>query len=116
MRCGSDANAATNGSGCGKTFNWEKASKYEADYGYRKTVEELQIVKPEKAFEIKHEIIEGVPFPCDICRNNITGPLIRCLNCPSLSMCLQCHTNIDLNGKNTVEGHQNSHICKVVFK
>jgi hypothetical protein len=101
---------------CGNPFNWASAPKYEADVGYRKTVEELQIVPPEKAFEIKHEIIEGVPFPCDICRNGITGPLIRCLNCPSLSMCLQCHRTMDYIVKKTVEGHRNSHICKVVFK
>jgi hypothetical protein len=102
--------------GCGNPFNWSSAPKYEGDYGYRKTVEELRTVKPETAFEIKHEIIEGVPFPCDICRNGITGPLIRCLNCPSLSMCLPCQTNMYVHGKKTVEGHHNSHLCKVVFK
>lgn len=116
MVCGRDAHGKPNGLGCGKGFAWSSAPKYQPNIGEKKMPEELKMVKPDKAHEIRHEIVHGMPLPCDFCCNAIIGPLIRCLNCPSTTMCLQCNSSIDFGDKSLADGHNNTHTCKVVFE
>jgi len=91
MMCGQNYHGGDVQNGCGARFKWSEATWYVANAGIRKTPNELNVLPPQKAQQVKHEIMEGEPLLCDICHQPIVGPRIRCINCPIFNTCLQCN-------------------------
>lgn len=56
---------------------------------------ELNEMAPAQAQLVQHEIMAGIPIPCDNCNKPIVGPRIRCINCPSYDVCLECSNNAE---------------------
>src|SRR3546814_224649 len=90
MCCGTDAHGGNVQNGCGHRFSWNAAPGYVADAGNRRALA-FNDIPPEEVAEVQHMIAEDEPVPCDACHEPIVGPLLRCINCPAFSMCLQCH-------------------------
>eukprot|EP01034_Spumella_vulgaris_P022995 gene22995-29181_t len=112
MICGQNYHGGDVQNGCGHTFNWSQAAAYVADVGQRRTPAEINTPAPAQAQQVHHQICEGVPLPCDNCSQPIVGPCIRCINCPSYNICLQCSTLDELQS----DTHTRAHICTVIFE
>lgn len=114
MKCGQNYHGGDIQNGCGASFNWSSALPYTAETGAKRLPRELDIRPPEEVTEIVHEIAPGINENCDNCREEVKGPLIRCLNCPALTLCLRCST--DGNFMPHIQRcHNASHTCMVDF-
>eukprot|EP01031_Cornospumella_fuschlensis_P028867 gene28867-34840_t len=116
MRCGQDYHATVGGDrvGCGETFRFSAAKPYTpASTNPRKDKpqnkadadrtwvdwwwgegwkEEMERKKKVKMYSQTHALSAdlGVHLCCDGCKLKIKGPLLRCLNCPTVDLCLIC--------------------------
>ncbi|RYH20709.1 hypothetical protein EON65_22645 [archaeon] len=115
MRCGQDYHGIGGGGrvGCGETFRWTTAKPYTPTRERPKVEgenkpepgrtwvdwwwgegwkEELERKKREKIYTQTHTLSPDLPLHlcCDGCKKEIKGPLLRCLNCPAVDLCLVC--------------------------
>ena len=105
--------------GCGKTFNWLDAPAYIPEKLSKATMLELFTEPmPQKHNELLQEISDGVPLPCDVCDQQIVGPCVQCIDCPSFVSCVPCNSNYsEIMGEDSSKGfrpHRNSHVCRVI--
>lgn len=114
MICGRNYHGGDNQSGCGAKLAWSTAPPYVANTGQKRTINETNVPKPDEAQQVKHYIITNeIPMTCDGCRQDIVGPRINCLNCPSTNLCFDCSGNKRINN---VPTHLESHICTVIWR
>lgn len=95
MICGrdhADKGGANHQNGCGKGFNWDQAQPYKACAGDAPTLQEINMLPPDKAKRVQHYLSSGQKRTCDICKYEIVGPMIKCMNCPSFYYCLKCNS------------------------
>eukprot|EP00732_Lithocolla_globosa_P002100 Lithocolla_globosa_v1_NODE_1274_length_2706_cov_15.631837.p1 type:complete len:726 gc:universal NODE_1274_length_2706_cov_15.631837:2453-276(-) len=92
MRCGQDTSGGNVQNGCGKSFNWRSAPEYKPDLGNRSNVRRFDAAEPQKASEYVHVIEEGLPAKCDVCHEDIVGPLGMCIHCPDFQCCIKCQS------------------------
>ena len=93
--------------GCGHNFNITNAPKYIAKSARDRTVEAMNVEKPEE--ETKHEIMEGLNLTCDVCTEDIFGPRFECIHCPSYNCCATCEIRLS-------EGNPPLHSPNHVFR
>ena len=107
MRCGSDYHGGNTQHGCGRSFNWNDALRYEAqitalpvitaterqrakgvthdETGCVRAVPNAQITalpvitatERQRAKRVKHDVLDA----CERCRTRIVGPRFQCVEC-----------------------------------
>jgi hypothetical protein len=114
MKCGEDYHGGNNQQGCGASFNWRNAQPYVPNTGIGQTQAELNARPPKEVQKTKYRIDSHHFITCDSCKQVIEGPLIQCMHCPSVSLCLHCSMTVNFEpGNHVVPSHHHGHVCCV---
>lgn len=116
MKCGEDYHGGNPQNGCGHTFNWKSAPRYEPDAGNQREVPRFDAQPPEQVQNVRHKICEGIDMTCDLCGSPIRGPLIQCVNCPEFHVCISCDAATSITSSNTEKVDGSAHPAGHVFR
>lgn len=106
MKCGHDYHGGNIQNGCGASFNWSAAPRYQANVGQMNQVAALTEEIPTSRDLTQHMISPDIPLLCDNCQNAIEGARLKCVHCPSLDICFNC--SLSLN-------HDSTHVFSVTL-
>jgi hypothetical protein len=98
-RLETDSAASAVAGGCGRQFRMTDARPFQADMP-------AALREPLRRNIPKWSRSDGQPLTCDCCGDDIEGPLLQCVGCNGLSICIRC----DAKGHEHVR-HSSQHPC-----
>lgn len=107
MVCGSDAHGGNTQPGCGHSFSWQAAPRYEVKVESR----ELPKIKTEEIRCRGHGTLHAF-IDCSLCGSGgrgILGPRFRCLHCEAFDVCKDCEPRL-------AAAHDPSHVFEVMLE
>jgi hypothetical protein len=110
MVCGRNYHGGGTQDGCGHNFNWTAAPPYQgADVKARQI--EFKKLKPQAAVH-KWTEANGEPTLCEICKSQVAGIKLQCVNCPFFVCCAACEPGA-LGHRETPAGHTQQHVFQL---
>lgn len=105
MVCGRAYHGGDQQPGCGKSFMWPAAKKYEAKLTRRRVVHESHEAVRKRASKSFH------PFAtCSICgTSGLRGLCFRCIHCESFNCCSECEAGL-------ADAHPSEHVFDVMVE
>jgi hypothetical protein len=82
-RLETDCAASFVAGGCGREFKVEEARPFKADLP-------AALMEPLRKDIAKWIMADGQPLRCGCCENGIEGPLLQCVGCNGLKVCIRC--------------------------
>lgn len=105
MTCGTDAHGGNEQPGCGHSFNFNQAPRYEPKVESR----ELPKITAEEIRTRGHRTLHAF-VDCSLCGSRgILGPRFRCLHCERFDACKDCELKL-------AELHDPSHVFEVMLE
>ncbi|GAB5370602.1 hypothetical protein AAMO2058_001507400 [Amorphochlora amoebiformis] len=106
MICGKNYHGGGKQNGCGAKFNWSSASRYRAGKAKQKRLN-FDKIRPEKELD-KWVELDGEPMKCELCKDQIMGIRLQCVNCPYFNICATCEPGA-MEHQEKPESHRENH-------
>lgn len=91
MKCGADYHGGNQQNGCGASFNWDSAPKYQPPDTTH--LEQIDLrAEVAKAVGLGEPVDHG-EFLCDHCNQKIIGLRFSCMHCPCFNLCEKCEAD-----------------------
>jgi len=104
MKCGSNYHGGNVQPGCGHSFNWANAPRYQRRVEREQELPALDV----PAAKLRSAGVRHFFVSCSLCQRCVRGPRFRCVHCEAFDVCLACEPRL-------AQEHPHDHVFEVIF-
>lgn len=106
MVCGRNYHGGNDQQGCGHSFAWDSAPKYQPRM---ERIFELPKLDFSSEAKVQSAYVRHLFTTCNLCQKSLRGPRFHCIHCEAFDCCIDCE-------KQLAQSHSQEHVFDILFE